>query len=96
MSTTGHGQDFALQLDELRQVAAQRAWHFVVEHADDGVSRAATSRPARDRAVDTATTAASAASAVHFSTRGERWLEYHGPIDSPTCLRPGAQMRDDN
>lgn len=49
VSTTGHGQDVGLQLDEVHQVAAQRAWNVVAEHVDDGVSRAATSRPALDR-----------------------------------------------
>jgi DNA invertase Pin-like site-specific DNA recombinase len=48
VSTTGHGQDVGLQLDELRQVAAQRGW-AAVEYVDDGVSGATTSRPALDR-----------------------------------------------
>ena len=48
VSTTGHGQDVGLQLDELRQVAAQRGWQ-VVEYVDDGVSGTKTSRPALDR-----------------------------------------------
>jgi DNA invertase Pin-like site-specific DNA recombinase len=48
VSTTGHGQDVGLQLDELRQVAAQRGWH-TAEYVDDGVSGTKTSRPALDR-----------------------------------------------
>jgi DNA invertase Pin-like site-specific DNA recombinase len=48
VSTTGHGQDVGLQLDELRQVAAQRGWQ-AVEYIDDGVSGTKTSRPALDR-----------------------------------------------
>jgi hypothetical protein len=54
VSTTGHGQDVGLQLDELRQVARQRGWNVVAEHVDDGVSGATTSRPALDRLMDTA------------------------------------------
>jgi len=54
VSTTGHGQDVGLQLDELRAVARQRGWHVVAEHVDDGVSGAATSRPALDRLMDAA------------------------------------------
>ncbi len=54
VSTTGHGQDVGLQLDELRQVARQRGWNVVAEHVDDGVSGAATSRPALDRLMDSA------------------------------------------
>ena len=48
VSTTGHGQDVGLQLDELRQVAAQRGWEAVV-YADEGVSGSKDSRPALDR-----------------------------------------------
>ena len=54
VSTTGHGQDVGLQLDELRQVAAQRGWNVVVEHVDDGVSGAATSRSALDEMMEQA------------------------------------------
>lgn len=49
VSTTGKGQDVGLQLDELRQVAAQRGWAVVEEYVDDGVSGASESRPALDR-----------------------------------------------
>jgi DNA invertase Pin-like site-specific DNA recombinase len=38
VSTTGHGQDVDLQLDELRQVARQRGWHVVAAHVDDRMS----------------------------------------------------------
>jgi len=48
VSTTGHGQDVGLQLDELRQVAQQRGWS-ATEYVDDGVSGAKTTRPALDR-----------------------------------------------
>lgn len=54
VSTTGHGQDVGLQLDELRQVARQRGWNVVAEHVDDGVSGAATSRPALDAMMEQA------------------------------------------
>ena len=33
VSTTGHGQDVGLQLDELRAVARQRGWNVVAEYA---------------------------------------------------------------
>ena len=48
VSTTGHGQDVGLQLEELRQVAAQRGW-TATEFIDDGVSGSTDSRPALDR-----------------------------------------------
>lgn len=48
VSTTGHGQDVGLQLDELRQVAGQRGWRIVGEFVDEGISGAASSRPALD------------------------------------------------
>ena len=48
VSTVNHGQDVGLQLDELRQVAAQRGWH-AVEYVDQGISGAKDSRPALDR-----------------------------------------------
>ena len=49
VSTLRHGQDVGLQLDELRQVAAQRGYLVVQEFVDDGVSGAKASRPALDR-----------------------------------------------
>jgi DNA invertase Pin-like site-specific DNA recombinase len=49
VSTTGHGQDVGLQIDELRQVAAQRGWQVAEEYVDAGVSGAKTTRPALDR-----------------------------------------------
>ncbi len=48
VSTTGHGQDVGLQLDELRQVAQQRGW-TATQYVDDGVSGAKTTRPALDQ-----------------------------------------------
>ena len=49
VSTVGKGQDVGLQLDELRQVAAQREWNVVAEYCDEGVSGAKESRPELDR-----------------------------------------------
>ena len=46
VSTARHGQDVGLQLDELRQVAAQRGWTIVAEHVDNGLSGADRTRPA--------------------------------------------------
>lgn len=48
VSTTCHGQDVGLQLDELRQVAAQRGWQVAEEFIDEGVSGGKQSRPALD------------------------------------------------
>jgi DNA invertase Pin-like site-specific DNA recombinase len=48
VSTTGHGQDVGLQLDELRQVAAQRGW-TATDYVDEGVSGSKDRRPALDR-----------------------------------------------
>jgi DNA invertase Pin-like site-specific DNA recombinase len=56
VSTTGHGQDVGLQLDELRSVAQQRGWTIVEEFVDEGVSGAAESRPALDRTLAAAST----------------------------------------
>ena len=49
VSTTGHGQDVGLQVDELRQVAKQRGWNVVGEFIDEGVSGSKASRPALDK-----------------------------------------------
>ena len=49
VSTVGHGQDAGLQLDELRQVAAQRGWAVQSERVDAGVSGIKESRPALDQ-----------------------------------------------
>ena len=49
VSTVGHGQDAGLQLDELRQVAAQRGWVVAGEFVDLGVSGIVDSRPELDR-----------------------------------------------
>lgn len=54
VSTTHHGQDVGLQLDELRQVASQRGWSIVAEHVDDGRSGADRSRPALAAALEDA------------------------------------------
>ena len=49
VSTIGHGQDVELQLDELRQVAAQRGWDITTIYSDEGISGAKTSRPGLDQ-----------------------------------------------
>ncbi|MFH1466558.1 MAG: recombinase family protein [Pseudomonadota bacterium] len=51
VSTVNKGQDVGLQLDELRQVAAQRGWQLAEDriYVDDGVSGAKETRPALDR-----------------------------------------------
>ena len=54
VSTTGHGQDVGLQLDELRQVAAQRGWAVVAEHSDTGFSGGDRERPGLAAALDLA------------------------------------------
>lgn len=54
VSTSGNGQDVGLQLDELRQVAAQRGWVVAGEFTGEGVSGAATERPALDAMLDAA------------------------------------------
>lgn len=54
VSTSNHGQDVGLQVDELRAVATQRGWQVVGEFVDDGVSGAATSRPALDQMMEAA------------------------------------------
>ena len=54
VSTTGHGQDVGLQLDELRQVAAQRGWVVVAEHSDTGFSGGDRERPGLAAALDLA------------------------------------------
>jgi len=54
VSTTGHGQDVGLQLDELRAVARQRDWQVVGEFIDEGVSGGEQTRPALDRLLDAA------------------------------------------
>ena len=48
VSTTQHGQDVELQLQELRNVAQQRGWTFAV-YSDVGISGAKRDRPALDR-----------------------------------------------
>ena len=54
VSTAGGGQDVGLQLDELRQVAAQRGWNLVGEFVDEGISGSVASRPALDQMIDLA------------------------------------------
>ena len=54
VSTTGHGQDVELQLEELRRVAHQRGWRVAGEFVDNGVSGTTVSRPALDEMLDAA------------------------------------------
>jgi DNA invertase Pin-like site-specific DNA recombinase len=48
VSTTTHGQDVGLQLDELRGLAERRGWDIVGEFIDEGVSGGQQNRPAMD------------------------------------------------
>jgi len=48
VSTSGHGQDPQLQLDELRQVAEARGWTIQAEFVDEGISGSRERRPALD------------------------------------------------
>ena len=52
VSTTGHGQDVGLQLEELRQVAQQRGWEIVAEITDKGISGIKKERPGLDQMLD--------------------------------------------
>jgi len=45
VSTTGHGQDVGLQLDELREAARVRGWEIYDTFVDEGLSGAKTDRP---------------------------------------------------
>ena len=49
VSIVARGQDVGLQLDELRQVAAQRGWQTSGVFIDDGVSGVLEARPALDK-----------------------------------------------
>lgn len=49
VSTSGHGQDPSLQVEELRQVSQQRGWRIVETYVDDGESGKKASRPALNR-----------------------------------------------
>lgn len=49
VSTTNHGQDVGLQMEELRQVAKAKGWQVVGEFVDEGVSGGKSSRPALDK-----------------------------------------------
>ena len=52
--STLNGQDVALQVDELRQVASQRGWVIIDTFIDEGVSGSKTQRPALDRMLELA------------------------------------------
>jgi DNA invertase Pin-like site-specific DNA recombinase len=47
--TSTPDQDVGLQLDELRQAAAERGWSVIGEYVDEGVSGSKAKRPALDR-----------------------------------------------
>jgi len=49
VSTATHGQDPEVQLQPLRQVAAQRGWRVIEEYVDIGISGGKESRPELDR-----------------------------------------------
>ena len=51
VSTTGHGQDVGLQVEELERVAKQRGWVVTEDHVytDEGISGTKDSRPELDR-----------------------------------------------
>lgn len=48
-STTGHGQDPMLQINELREYVERRGWRVVAEYIDSGVSGAKEKRPQLDQ-----------------------------------------------
>lgn len=49
VSTSGHGQDVGLQIDDLHALLQARGWDLVDTYIDDGVSGAKESRPELDR-----------------------------------------------
>jgi DNA invertase Pin-like site-specific DNA recombinase len=49
ISTTGHGQDIGLQVDELNRIAKQRGWNIAGAYLDEGVSGSKASRPALNK-----------------------------------------------
>ena len=49
VSTTGHGQNVELQMEELRVVAQQRGWLIAGEYVDEGISGLKDRRPGLDR-----------------------------------------------
>ena len=49
VSTTGHGQDVNLQIDELKVVAHQRGWGIQDIYIDEGISGSRQDRPALDK-----------------------------------------------
>ncbi len=52
VSTSNKGQDVGLQLDELRQVAAQRGWVIADEFVDEGISGTKDRRPELNRMIE--------------------------------------------
>jgi DNA invertase Pin-like site-specific DNA recombinase len=54
VSTTHHGQDVGLQIEELYRVAEQRGWEVVGVYQDEGISGAKSARPALDRMLEDA------------------------------------------
>ncbi len=54
VSTTGHGQDVGLQLDDLHGLVEHRSWVLAGTYVDDGVSGAKESRRQLDRMLEDA------------------------------------------
>ena len=48
VSTTGHGQDVGLQVEELERVAEQRGWEVIGVYTDKGISGSKDTRPELD------------------------------------------------
>lgn len=96
VSTTGHGQDVGLQLDELRQVARQRGWQVAGEFTDEGISGTAQSRPALDLMMDAARSGKLDLVAVWKLDRLGRSLQHLlGLLDELTTLGVGfVSVRD--
>jgi hypothetical protein len=102
VSTTGHGQDVGLQLDELRQVAAQRGWDATA-YVDEGVSGSKDRRPALGQIYaaesalrqgrDRATYSLSTGSLLSISGGHERCSAKNRQCDSAAARCPTVDSR---